>query len=204
MRPSYLHNGNPYTGKTTFSYHKLRRIPGAEATLFRRTYQCHEWLLVPWLLMSPGHQQFTSSNGNDHAGQTDPCHSSIKNHFKCLRHFNDEKLLKMRIYAFVFFSEMNSGRQVLSITQNHAAMGHCFSLKSIWILIIDVAKREQSNTFSINNTQIKYCVMFSCTILIAKPRVWCHRYHIDGLVHDCSIFSASALEILRSCTEPSI
>ena len=29
-------------------------------------------------------------------------------------------------------------------------------------------------------------------------------YHIDGLVQDCSISIANALEILQSCTEPSI
>ena len=28
--------------------------------------------------------------------------------------------------------------------------------------------------------------------------------YIDGLVQDCSIFSALAMEILQSCTKPSI
>ena len=36
---------------------------------------------------------------------------------------------------------------------------------------------------------------------------WCQRaqsLHIDGLVRDCSISSALAMEILQSCTEPLI
>ena len=31
-----------------------------------------------------------------------------------------------------------------------------------------------------------------------------HEYHIDGLVQDCSISSALAMEILQSCTKPLI
>ena len=31
-----------------------------------------------------------------------------------------------------------------------------------------------------------------------------HENHIDGLVQDCSNSSASALDLLQSCTKPSI
>ena len=41
-----------------------------------------------------------------------------------------------------------------------------------------------------------------CCILVIV--VICKIDHIDGLVHDCSKSSANALELLQSCTEPSI
>ena len=40
-------------------------------------------------------------------------------------------------------------------------------------------------------------------ILVKKGR-WARWYYIDGLVQDCSISSALAMEILKSCIKPSI
>ena len=37
-----------------------------------------------------------------------------------------------------------------------------------------------------------------------KPDFFLHVVDIDGLVQDCSNFSANALELQQSCTKPSI
>ena len=53
------------------------------------------------------------------------------------------------------------------------------------------------------------CAVFvssGCKLLMFHPlSSWCcNRYHADGLVQDCSISSALAMEILQSCTKPSM
>ena len=47
-------------------------------------------------------------------------------------------------------------------------------------------------------------VIFKLVAMLSGPRLNLSSCHIDGLVQDCSISSASAMEILQSCTQPSI
>ena len=56
----------------------------------------------------------------------------------------------------------------------------------------------------VNSLQLWETFMYFWTGLQCCILLWFLYDYLDGLVQDCSISSANALEILQSCTEPSI
>ena len=53
---------------------------------------------------------------------------------------------------------------------------------------------------NMNTNTILFCLGSYMVLYL----LWLARVYIDGSVQDCSIFSALAMEILQSCTKPSI
>ena len=57
---------------------------------------------------------------------------------------------------------------------------------------------------------LQFCLLWQCicitsiTWMLLKQHWMCYSHNIDGLVQDCGISIATALEILQYCTKPSI
>ena len=71
-----------------------------------------------------------------------------------------------------------------------AQIGLCCVL--LWLVSVDFTHTLQGDRGN--------CIIASLSV---KPH-WRTRLNIDGFVQDCSISIANALEILQSCTKPSI
>ena len=84
----------------------------------------------------------------------------------------------------------------------------CISVLCVTFYIHWYIHHEKAFLFN-QNEPIFFCVFFFDSLdeknkLLFNVHYWVFQYYIVGLVHDCIISTANTLEILQSCTKPSI
>ena len=97
----------------------------------------------------------------------------------------------------------------LSLAQSKLRLYSANHRPGYWRTAWAYSKQETENWLSnAESISMSWCHYVTSLLCQEQPQSWQHKskhqWHLNGLVQDCSNSSALAMELLQSCTKPSI